>query len=97
VKINGGLREAGIEIPFPQRDTRLIGAPLTVRLVRDAVMAHIADHFPLPQLGYLRVFWKGEPTLDTLRRAAAALATDDADILAMLDAARVTRTLISAR
>ncbi|HSQ00291.1 MAG TPA: mechanosensitive ion channel domain-containing protein [Candidatus Dormibacteraeota bacterium] len=35
VKINAGLKEAGIEIPFPQRDMRLIGAPLAVRLVRD--------------------------------------------------------------
>ena len=60
-----------------------------------AVMAHVADHFPLPQLGYLRVFWKGEPTVETLRRAAAAMATDDADIIAMLDAAHVTRTLIT--
>jgi predicted TIM-barrel fold metal-dependent hydrolase len=59
------------------------------------VMAHVADHFPLPQLGYLRVFWKGEPTIDTLRRTAAALATDDADIIAGLDAAHVTRTLIT--
>lgn len=59
------------------------------------VMAHIADNFPLPQLGYLRVFWKGEPTLDTLRRAAAAMATDDPQIIAMLDEAHVTRTLIT--
>ncbi|MBX3024122.1 amidohydrolase [bacterium] len=59
------------------------------------LMAHIADHFPLPQLDYLRVFWKGEPTLETLRRAAAALAADDADIVAMLDQAHVTRTLIT--
>lgn len=59
------------------------------------VMAHIVDHFPPPQLGYLRVFWKGEPTVDTLRRAAAMMATDDAGILAALDQAHVTRTLIT--
>jgi small-conductance mechanosensitive channel len=33
VKINAVLKEAGIEIPFPQRDLRLIGSPLSVRLV----------------------------------------------------------------
>lgn len=59
------------------------------------VMAYIADHFPPPQLGYLRVFWKGAPTMDTLRAAAAAMATDDAEILAALDAAHVTRALIT--
>jgi small-conductance mechanosensitive channel len=35
VKINAGLKEAGIDIPFPQRDMRLTGAPLAVRLLRD--------------------------------------------------------------
>ena len=35
VKINAVLKENGIDIPFPQRDTRLIGAPLEIRLVRD--------------------------------------------------------------
>lgn len=35
VRINAVLAEAGIEIPFPQRDLRLTGAPLAVRLVRD--------------------------------------------------------------
>ena len=33
VKINAVLKEAGIEIPFPQRDLRLVGSPLSVRLV----------------------------------------------------------------
>jgi hypothetical protein len=44
------------------------------------VMAHIADQFPAPQRGSLRVFWKGEPTLDPLRRAAAARAANDGAI-----------------
>jgi small-conductance mechanosensitive channel len=33
VKINAVLKEAGIEIPFPQRDLRLIGSTLSVRLL----------------------------------------------------------------
>jgi len=60
------------------------------------IMAYAADHFPPPQLGYLRVFWKGEASLEAFRRAALAMACDDAQV-AMLDAARITRALITAR
>ncbi|MFI5366355.1 MAG: amidohydrolase family protein [Candidatus Binatia bacterium] len=59
------------------------------------VMAHVADHFPEPQLGYLRVFWKGEASLDAFRAAARAMACDDADVLAGLDAANISRALIT--
>lgn len=59
------------------------------------IMAYAADHFPPPQLGYLRVFWKGEPSLDAFRRAALAMAADDAEVIASLDAAHITRTLIT--
>jgi hypothetical protein len=59
------------------------------------VMAYVADHFPPPQLGYLRVFWKGEATLETFRALAHSIACDDADVIAGLDAAHITRTLIT--
>jgi len=59
------------------------------------IMEYAADHFPPPQLGYLRVFWKGEASTDTFRRAALAMACDDADVLAALDAAHITRALIT--
>jgi hypothetical protein len=61
------------------------------------IIAHVAaGNFPEPQLGYLRVFWKdARPTLDMAHRAVAALARDDADILAALDAARITRALVT--
>ena len=59
------------------------------------VMAYVADHFPPPQLGYLRVFWKGEATLETFRRAAHAVTCDDEQIIAGLDAAHITRALIT--
>ena len=59
------------------------------------IMAHMADHFPEPQLGYLRVFHLGEASADGFRHLARALAQDDAGILASLDAAHVTHTLIT--
>ena len=59
------------------------------------VMAYVGEHFPPPQLGYLRVFWKGEPSLDTFRTIARTVATDDEQILAGLDAAHITRALIT--
>ena len=59
------------------------------------IMAHVEHHFPVPQLGYLRVFWKGEPTLEALGRAARAMASDDDAIVASLDAAGITRALIT--
>ena len=59
------------------------------------IMAYAADHFPPAQLGYLRVFWKGEASLEAFRRAALAMACDDADVLAALDAAHITRALIT--
>lgn len=59
------------------------------------IMEHMAEHFPQPQLGYLRVFHLGEPSVEGFRTTARALAQDDADILASLDAANVTRTLIT--
>jgi predicted TIM-barrel fold metal-dependent hydrolase len=59
------------------------------------IMTHMAEHFPEPQLGYLRVFGWGEASLDAFRKTALALACDDAEILAGLDAANVARTLIT--
>src|SRR5215470_122706 len=59
------------------------------------VMAYVGEHFPPPQLGYLRVFWKGAPTLDTFRDIARAASCDDEQILTSLDAAHITRTLIT--
>jgi hypothetical protein len=59
------------------------------------IMAHARDHFPQPQLGYLRVFWKGEPTVETFRDLCDAIVSDDAKILADLDAAHITRALVT--
>lgn len=59
------------------------------------MMAYCKDHFPLPQLGYLRVFFKGEPAPETFTRAAEHIAMDDDAVLASLDAAGIARTLIT--
>ena len=59
------------------------------------LMAHVAQNFPDAMLGYLRVFWKQRPTQEALRAGAPALARSLDDVLADLDAAGVTRTLIT--
>lgn len=59
------------------------------------IMAHMGEHFPLPQLGYLRVFFKSEPAPDTFRKLAPALTRDDDAILASLDAAGIARVLVT--
>jgi predicted TIM-barrel fold metal-dependent hydrolase len=59
------------------------------------MMAYVGEHFPLPQLGYLQVFWKGEPSVEWFRELAQRVASDDGDVLASLDAAGITRALIT--
>ena len=59
------------------------------------VMAHVAENFPEAMLGYLRVFWKQRPSEDALRAGAPAMARPLSDIVAALDAAGITRTLIT--
>ena len=59
------------------------------------IMAYVADHFPEPMLGYLRVFFKQEPDPETFKRLAPALARDDADVLASLDEAGIRHALIT--
>jgi len=59
------------------------------------IMAHMAEHFPLPQLGYLRVFQKREPSLEAWREAALAMACDDAVILKMIEEAGIAKALIT--
>src|SRR5437016_7362870 len=59
------------------------------------IMAHIAEHFPDAMLGYLRVFWKQRPSQQALRAGAPALARPLSEVVAALDAAGITRTLIT--
>jgi hypothetical protein len=59
------------------------------------ICAWVGEHFPQPMLGYLRVFWRREPTQETVRKAVAALVRDDEAILASLDAAGIARALVT--
>jgi hypothetical protein len=59
------------------------------------IMAHVAENFPDAMLGYLRVFWKQRPSQDALRAGAPAMARSLDDVLALLDAAGIGRTLIT--
>ncbi len=59
------------------------------------IMEHVADHFPVPMLGYLRVFQLGEPDPEAFAKVARALATDDAAVIRRLDEAGIARTLIT--
>lgn len=54
-----------------------------------------AENFPEPQLGYLRVFWKREVTLDQVPELVRALAVDDDEILRAMDAAGVRHALVT--
>src|SRR5438477_6828253 len=57
------------------------------------VMRHTVDNFPDEMLGYLRVFYKTEPTQAAFRARAAAIATPLDGVIAALDAAGIARTL----
>lgn len=59
------------------------------------IIAHVERHFPKAMLGYMRVFYKRKPTLESAREVMAALASDDDAILAMLDAAHIELALIT--
>ena len=59
------------------------------------VMRHTVDNFPDAMLGYLRVFFKIEPTQEAFRARASAITTPLDDVLAALDAAGIARTLIT--
>lgn len=59
------------------------------------ILEDFAKGFPEPMLGYLRVFFKQEPTLETVRKLAGSLVQDDARIVAALDEAGIGLTLIT--
>src|SRR3989304_10148118 len=61
----------------------------TPEIVRQAV-----EHFPEKMLGYLRVFYKGAPTREQVAQLRAFEQSVEV-VLAALDAAGITRTLIT--
>jgi hypothetical protein len=59
------------------------------------IAAHASQHFPDAMLGYLRVFFRREPTPESARKMIGALAMDDGPILAALDEADVAWSLVT--
>jgi predicted TIM-barrel fold metal-dependent hydrolase len=59
------------------------------------IIADFSEGFPEPMLGYLRVFFKRDPTQETIRQFARALVQDDEVILATLEEANIVYTLVT--
>jgi predicted TIM-barrel fold metal-dependent hydrolase len=59
------------------------------------ILQDFARGFPEAMLGYLRVFFKQEPTPETVRKLAARLVQDDARILGALDEAGIGLALVT--
>jgi hypothetical protein len=60
-----------------------------------ALARHIAENFPEQMYGYLRVFYKQPPSREGLAQMLAATSMSEEDVVAALDAAGVTRALIT--
>jgi hypothetical protein len=59
------------------------------------MMAHLRDNFPDLMLGYLRVFWKQQPTQEAVRARAESAAQPLDRVMAAIDAAGIGKTLIT--
>jgi predicted TIM-barrel fold metal-dependent hydrolase len=59
------------------------------------VMAHVAENYPDEMLGYLRVFYRQPPTQETVRARMRGIARPLEDVVGLIDAAGITRTLIT--
>jgi uncharacterized protein len=59
------------------------------------IMTHLSEHFADEMLGYIRVFWKQEPTQAAFRQQVMRFQMDDAAVIAALDAAGIGRSLIT--
>jgi len=59
------------------------------------VMQYLAEHFADEMLGYIRVFWKQEPTRAGLRRQLQSFQMPEQQVLAALDAGGISASLIT--
>ena len=59
------------------------------------IIAHTSENFPDAMLGYIRVFFKRDPTPEVVRKFMSALSQDDSAILASLDEAGISQALIT--
>jgi hypothetical protein len=60
-----------------------------------SILEHAALHFPPQMLGYLRVFYKEPATVEAFRARAAAVVLSEEQVVAALEAAGITRSLIT--
>jgi len=59
------------------------------------VMEHVARNFPKEMAGYLRIFYKREPRPEEFGAAARGLQMTEEELIAQLDQADISRTLIT--
>jgi predicted TIM-barrel fold metal-dependent hydrolase len=59
------------------------------------ILRHAADHFPKEMLGYLKVFYKQPPTMESFKARAKAIAMTEDAVLALIDEARIERSLVT--
>jgi uncharacterized protein len=59
------------------------------------VMRYVSEHFPKEMSGYLRVFFKREPRREEFRTIAQDFGRAEAEVIDLLDAAGIDRTLIT--
>jgi predicted TIM-barrel fold metal-dependent hydrolase len=59
------------------------------------VMRYVSEHFPKEMSGYLRVFFKQEPRPQEFRKIAKAFGRAEDEVIELLDAAGIDRTLIT--
>jgi len=59
------------------------------------ILAHTQHGFPRPQLGYLRVFFGRDASLEAFAAMARELVRDDAAILSSLERAGIRKTLVT--
>jgi uncharacterized protein len=59
------------------------------------VMRYVSEHFPKEMSGYLRVFFKQEPRPEEFRTVAQSFGRPEDEVIGLLDAAGIDRTLIT--
>jgi predicted TIM-barrel fold metal-dependent hydrolase len=59
------------------------------------ILAHVVDNFPDQMLGYLRIFFKHEPTQAAFRDRARGIQLSVEQVLAALDGAGIARMLVT--
>ncbi len=77
------------ETPVPAVD---MWAPI---LPTPEMIAHASQNFPDEMLGYLRVFWKQDPSAELVREIMPSFERSEEEVIELLDEAAITRALIT--